>query len=78
MTMKDFLHELTIEYGTAEFQYNRKNCGIEPETKNSKIIYCMWYGDIWKDYDNINELLTDNFFDGKSISDILPQIEVTF
>lgn len=78
MTLDEFLENLTKEYGTAEFEYNGKKCGIEPETNNSITTWCMWYGEVWKDYTNIDDLLSDPFFDGKSFRDILPLVDVWF
>lgn len=78
MNLKDFLHNLTEEYGTAEFIYNSKTCGIEPETKDSVTTFCMWYGDKWKDYATIADLIADEFFDGRCLIDILSEVDVTF
>lgn len=78
MTRKDFLYNLTEEYGTAEFVYKGKQCGVEPETENSTTTYCMWCGDAYKDYRNVDELMSDNFFDGLSLEDILPLVDVSF
>ena len=78
MTLEEFVRNLTEEYGTAEFEYNGKQCGVEPQTQDSEITYTMWYGEAWKDYDNIDDLLSDEFFDGESLQDIFPSIEVWF
>mgnify|MGYP007033311266 FL=1 len=78
MTLEEFVRNLTEEYATAEFEYNGKKCGIEPETQNSNTTYTMWYGDAWKDYDNIDDLLSDLFFDGESLQDIFPSIDAWF
>lgn len=78
MSIKEFLHNLTEEYGTAEFLYKGKKCGVEPETQNSTTTYCMWYGESWKDYKNTDDLIADKFFDGLSLADILPLLEVNF
>lgn len=78
MTLEEFVRNLTEEYATAEFEYNEKKCGVEPETQNSNTTYTMWYGDAWKDYDNIDDLLSDLFFDGESLQDIFQSIEVYF
>lgn len=66
------------EYGTAEFEYNGQQCGVEPQTQDSETTYTMWYGEVWKDYDNIDDLLSDGFFDGESLQDIFPSIDVWF
>ncbi len=78
MTLEEFVRNLTEEYGTAEFEYNGKQCGVEPQTQDSETTYTMWYGEALKDYDNIDDLLSDEFFDGKSLQDIFPSIDVWF
>lgn len=78
MTKSDFIHILTEEYQIATFLYNNKKCGIEPETHNSVTTYCMWYGNSWKDYGDINQLMSDGFFDGKSLNDIFSSLNIVF
>lgn len=78
MTLEEFVAILSDEYAMAEFEYNGKRCGIEPETSDSNTTYAMWYGEVWKDYDNIDDLLSDGFFDGESLQDIFPSIDVWF
>lgn len=78
MTLEEFVRNLTEEYGTAEFEYNGKQCGVEPQTQDSETTYTMWYGEVLKDYDNIDDLLSDEFFDGESLQDIFPSVDVWF
>ena len=56
MNLNDFIHNLTEEYGTAEFIYNNKKCGVEPEINNAITTYCMQCGDKWKDYSDKDTL----------------------
>ncbi len=78
MKLKEFLYNLVENYGTAEFDYNGQKCGVEPETKNSVTTYCVWYGKACKDYSDINKLLADKFFDGRSLSEVLSEVDVWF
>ena len=39
MTLEEFVAILSDEYATAEFEYNGKRCGIEPETSDSNTTY---------------------------------------
>lgn len=78
MKREYFLNNLVENYGTAEFEYKGKTCGVESETKNYITTYCMWYGKASKDYNGVNDLLYDKFFDGRSLIEILPEIEVWF
>ena len=36
MTLEEFVRNLTEEYGTAEFEYNGQQCGVEPQTQDSE------------------------------------------
>ena len=73
MTLEEFVAILSDEYATAEFEYNGKRCGIEPETSDSNTTYAMW-----KDYSDIDDLLSDDFFDGRSLRDIFDSVDVQF
>lgn len=78
MKKKEFLHNLVDFYGTATFSYQGKKCGVEPETENGVTTYCMWFGENWKDYTDVDTLMADPFFDGRSLDGILPEVEVWF
>ena len=56
MTLEEFVAILSDEYATAEFEYNGKRCGIEPETSDSNTTYAMWYGETWKDYSDTSSM----------------------
>lgn len=55
------------------FTYNNKNCGIDPITRNER--YDMWYGDKIHTAKSVEEVMNIKFFDGKSLSDIMDDIE---
>ena len=78
MTLEEFVAILSDEYATAEFEYNGQQCGVEPQTQDSETTYTMWYGEVWKDYDNIDDLLSDDFFDGRPLRDIFDSVDVHF
>ena len=81
MTFKEFTawcNERACDGRWAEFEYNGKRCGIEPETSDSNTTYAMWYGETWKDYSDIDDLLSDDFFDGRSLRDIFDSVDVQF
>lgn len=50
MTLEEFVAILSDEYATAEFEYNGKRCGIEPETSDSNTTYAMW---VWRDLERL-------------------------
>lgn len=59
------------------FKYCGKLSGITSEVHNGIITFQMWHGDNAKDYDNVDKLLTDKFFNGKSIMDIVDKVSFT-
>lgn len=78
MTLNEFTYGLTDQYWTAQFNYNGKCCGVEPKTLNAITTYCMWYGDTCKAFASVDKLLSASFFDGRSLKDILPMVEISF
>lgn len=78
--MNDRLQELIGMITDADcdivFTYAGKTCGIVPEVNDSIPVYTMWFGDIVKEYDDINEMMSDRVFDGKSLLDIGMVIDV--
>ena len=48
------------------------------EVHDSIPTFQIWYGSETKEYDNVDDVIYDKFFDGKSIKDLLDSIEFTF
>ncbi len=62
------------------FEYNGKPCGFTVEVKDYSPTFQLWYGDSTKEYKHAEDVINDNFFDGKSITDLLcsqPGIDYT-
>ena len=60
------------------FSYNGKSCGITSEVHDYVPTFQMWYGDKTDEFSDINELINDKFFDGKSLSNLFHEIEFLF
>ena len=62
------------------FDYNGKDCGVDPFyiPEERKIYFNMWYGEntVHTAHD-IDEVMTINFFDGKSLNEIADTVEIT-
>lgn len=56
-----------------EFEYNGLRCGVDPFSKND---YDVWYGDKYVKMTSIDEVINTKFFDGKTLEEIFPDIEV--
>lgn len=60
------------------FEYNGKKSGITSEVHDSKPIFQVWHGLEVKEYDNIDDVMNDKFFSGKSITDLIKTVTFTF
>ena len=56
------------------FQYNGKYCGVDPFNHTK---YEAWYGDKSQTMSSIFDVFNTPFFDGKSLTDIFPEIVST-
>lgn len=52
-------------------QYKNMRAGIENTITNGRIIYNVWWGDKEKQYSSFYDVVTDKFYDGKSIMELL-------
>ncbi|APU71000.1 hypothetical protein IV63_GL000750 [Companilactobacillus crustorum] len=51
---------------------------MEPIGKQANFTFQAWSGDKNKDYKNIDELMTDKFYSGKSLSELIDTVELDF
>lgn len=66
--VKEYLGNLTSHI---TFEYDGKACGVDPLSLDK---FDMWYGDKSMTAHSIEEVINTNFFDGKSLEDILDDI----
>ncbi len=60
------------------FTYKQKPSGITSDVKEYTPIFHAWHGSETKDFNNVDDLMSDPFFSGKSINDLIGEIEFTF
>ena len=60
------------------FDYNGKKSGITSEVKDSVPTFQVWHGTEVKEYSNIDDVMDDKFYSGKSINDLVGNVEFTF
>ena len=58
------------------FSFEDKLCGVSSEVHDYKPTYTVWYGNDYFDTDNIGEVLSNKFFGGKSLSEIIEKVEI--
>ena len=57
------------------FIYNNMESGVSSEVYNSIPIYQVWYGNTVKEYLNSKQLFSDKLFDGKTILEVLDEVD---
>lgn len=60
------------------FEYNGKKSGITSEVHNFIPTFQAWHGDSIKEYRKVNDVITDPFYSGKSIVDLVETVNFTF
>lgn len=58
------------------FSYNGKAGGACAEVNNCRPTFMLWYGDNTKEFDSIDDVMVNEFFDGKSLSDLVNIVEI--
>lgn len=72
MTAEDIREHLGNLIGAITFEYNGKNCGIDPLSLNK---FVMWYGDDETVAESVDEVMSIDFFDGKCLEEIIEDAE---
>lgn len=60
------------------FTYDGKGSGITSEVKDYVPTFQVWHGSITKKYSDVDELMNDPFFGGKSLNELIGKIEILF
>ena len=60
------------------FTYNGKKSGVTSEVHDSIPTFQAWHGSVSKEYSNLDEVLNDKFYSGKSLYELSDGIEFTF
>lgn len=77
MSAEELCYEIGIKVADVSFNYNGKSAGIFPEVHDSVPTYVVCFGDDEKVYSDIDEVMSDKFFDGKSLAEIAEIVEYT-
>ena len=78
MSSIDLREALLIEFWDISFTFNDLPCGVEVEVHNSIPLFESWYGNESKKYTNLDELIHEKFFGGKSLKELENIVEFTF
>ena len=72
MTAEDIREHLGNLIGAITFEYNGKNCGIDPLSLNK---FVMWYGDDETVAESVDEVMSIDVFDGNCLEEIIEDAE---
>lgn len=57
------------------FSYAGKPSGVTIEVSNYAPMFQVWHGDQTKVYDDLDDLMSDPFYSGKSLDDLAEKVE---
>ena len=73
MTLAELRTALYVDCSDVHFNYHNKFAGIEITAEDGVVTYEAWFGDKSKLYHNVDAVIADEFFDGKSLADLLAE-----
>ena len=56
------------------FTYNGKKSGVTAEVEDSVPTFQVWHGSDIKEYSDVDVLMADKFFSGKSLNDLADEL----
>ena len=77
MNADELRDEISEQCNDVSFNYNGKSAGIFPEVIDSISTYVVCFGNEEKKYSDIDEVMSDKFFDGKSLAEIAEIVQYT-
>ena len=78
MTINEIRNAMLNDGNMIYFSYNGKECGADIESGFPSVKLQTWCGQEIKYYKSFEKMITDNFFDGHSLSDLLDTVEIYF
>lgn len=58
------------------FFYKGLASGVTVEVRDYIPTYQAWHGNDTKEYDNVDEVMNDKFYSGKSLNDLVKEVEI--
>ena len=76
---KTYLFQIISEcVNDVVFVYNGKKSGVTSEVEDSVPTFQVWHGNDVKEYGTVDDVMSDPFYSGKSINDLLNKVEFMF
>ncbi len=77
MNADELREEISDQCNDVSFVYHGKSAGIFPEVHHSIPTFLVCFGDKEREYSDIDEVMSDKFFDGKSLAEIAEIVDYT-
>lgn len=78
MTINDIKYAMLNDGNMVCFSYNDRQCGLDIEGGIPSFRFQAWCGSDSKYYGDFDELVSDEFFDGRSLKSLLNIVEFSF
>ena len=78
MNIKEVLDVINECINDVVFDFNGEVCAVTSVVKNYVPTFTLWYGDKSKNFGNAEDLVNYDFFDGKSLTEIIETVEIRF
>ena len=73
MTLAEMRESLGVNYSDLSFSYHGKRAGVTSIVEDGWPTFTSWFGNAMKEYHNVDAVIADKFFDGKSLADLLAE-----
>lgn len=78
MTVNDIKSIITDCCNDVIFTFNGMSSGITSEVKDSVPVFQSWHGEKIKEYSNVDDAMSDKFFSGKSLNELIELVQIEF
>ena len=75
MTKEELKTEIESCLSDVTFIYHNKNVGVTATVDDFKPKYQAWFGELWKEYSNADDLMSDTFYDNRSLNEIVQELD---
>ena len=75
MTREELRQVIVNCWNDVVFTYNDKASGVTSEVHDSVPTFQVWHGDDYKYYSDVDVLMADRFYSGKSINELIETVE---
>lgn len=60
------------------FTYKGKASGVTSTVNNYRKTFQVWHGNDVKEYDDVDDVMNDKFYSGKSLAELISVVDFTF